>query len=54
MSDEQPAPLGPAPYGLDITVTLASGGTLRLIGRGLDMAGMRDIIDIVRQAMNDA
>lgn len=53
MSDEPPAPPTPTPYGLDITVTLASGGTLRLIGRGLDMAGMRDMLDLVRQAMSD-
>lgn len=37
-------------YGLDVTISLASGGHVRLIGRELSRDGIVEMLDMVRAA----
>lgn len=43
----------PPRRGLDITVTLSGGGTVRLIGRDLAPSDMHEMLQMVEQGLND-
>lgn len=57
MSTAEPPHLPPgaanAPYRMDVTITLPSGGLVRLIGTDLGMAGMREMLDLIQRAVPD-
>lgn len=56
MPDDDLVPSDPAglgPYRIDVTITLYTGGTVRIMGANLDTAGLRATLDLIRLAVPD-
>lgn len=54
MTTEPPPPIvDSGPYRVDVTITLPSGARVRLMGNGLDAAGMREMLDLINRSVPD-